>query len=255
MRGKKFCMLKFSSTVFQGAWENVSSLIALPGMQQTHGDLNINIIWTNSPYLQYPVDDPIYSAHKKRVYTAEFSGLNRTTYTADLPAGVAGCIEQVCLRLQSDIQATETCRKTDFSQYQFCIENGRLCSSPSGVALGGLGDKFPTATNKQKATLQSLSQGTMAFGISNPLDAHPPYLASIDGLLPPSWKADYLKMEGFVWAGYQLLLGWQAAGPPNGTASAFYSPTDEGQRELCRSQKVVKAGGFANSMCRSVNCS
>jgi hypothetical protein len=64
---------------------------------------------------------------------------------------------------------------------------------------------------------------------------------------PDQWVREIERMEAIVWASSQVSVADFAVGPSVGNpiiAEYVVGPTSEGDKELCQSLKVRKAGGF-----------
>jgi hypothetical protein len=64
---------------------------------------------------------------------------------------------------------------------------------------------------------------------------------------PDQWVREIERMEAIVWASSQVSVTDFAVGPSVGNpiiAEYVVGPTSEGDKELCQSLKVRKAGGF-----------
>lgn len=60
---------------------------------QGTGDVFFRAVVPNEITYQYPVDDPLYAAHRK-VYDV-LKGTNKTRYAPDYPLKVVSCVQQV----------------------------------------------------------------------------------------------------------------------------------------------------------------
>lgn len=67
----------------------------------------------------------------------------------------------------------------------------------------------------------------------------------VAGLPSYQWQLDVARMEAYVRARMQTLVAMHASGYPN-HKDYISLPTTKAQKEVCRSHKVVKQGGFAN---------
>ena len=68
------------------------------------------------------------------------------------------------------------------------------------------------------------------------------------GLPDNQWIKEVIAWESRVWASYQALIATAAVGPSvfDEFAHEYTEPImDEGDRQLCQSMKMRKAGGFA----------
>jgi len=69
--------------------EDGGSFTAIPALNHSDGGLSLIFIQATSILYLTPVDDPVFGAHQLALES------NVTTYRADRPAGVLGCLEQV----------------------------------------------------------------------------------------------------------------------------------------------------------------
>ena len=152
-----------------------------------------------------------------------------------------------------------TSMKDDISnfctQYQFCIarSSGNDFCSPLGPhMLNLLSDDFPEATDKQLAVIKlMLAATTLANQAEKPVRSNATetlYGGRSRGLPDNQWIIEVLHIDSFVWSALQTMVSDYAVGPAV-RASDIQESVDEpmagGQRDLCRAQKMRKAGGFA----------
>jgi hypothetical protein len=90
----------------------------------------------------------------------------------------------------------------------------------------------------------------MHFGVVDSVKAS--HFITNDGMIgaqipPDQWVIEIERMEAVVWASLQVSVADYAVGPSIRSpfiAEYVINATSEGEKELCRSVKVRKAGGF-----------
>jgi hypothetical protein len=73
---------------------NFSDFEARPEFHRDDADTTIFFLEGNDMVFDRPVDDPFFSAHVARHFKSSYDA--GTSYQADYPAGIVGCVEQVC---------------------------------------------------------------------------------------------------------------------------------------------------------------
>lgn len=227
-------------------------VVPLPEMQRTDSDLALLAVWFNRVLYETPVEDPLFSAHKPIPYVVGGGHPDGSLYVSDNIAGVVGCAVQVW------IGSSYLSCCAYFCQYQFCIpQAGEIdfCTPLTGTPLENFTDDFPPLRPIQLRALQLLRSTVRLWGIadsagkSNVLAQDTINRTISPGLPRNQWIKEVVAWESLVWAGYQTLLSAAIVGPtifdPQFADLYTESVVDDGDRQLCRSLKVRKSGGFA----------
>jgi hypothetical protein len=225
---------------------------ALPEMQRDDADVAVIAVWMNNVSYEDPVDDPLFTAHRPQTYIVGGGYPDYTKYYSDYHAGVIGCAQQV----RPVLTLLDTPWLTEY-QYQFCIsQSGKddFCTQLTGSPLEVNTSDYPNASPVQLSLLQLLRSMTRIFQItdgpiSNQLKASSTMSRGVSpGLSPDQWIKEVVGWESLVWAAYQTLLSTSIIGPKvfDKHAEEYCDvPTSSGDKELCRSLKMRKSGGFA----------
>ncbi|KAF1957462.1 hypothetical protein CC80DRAFT_470752 [Byssothecium circinans] len=199
----------------------------LPEMKRNDVDVGLIAVWLNDVWYEAPVADPLFSAHREVVWVVGGGNANLTQFRGDHAAGVIGCAQQV-----------------DF------------CTPLSGSPLQLTTNDFPDASPIQFSLLQLL-QSISRFsdnimlgpGYGNLLAGKTVIRGISEGLPDDQWIRELVNWERISWTAYQMLLSVSIIGPKvfDEFADEYReAPKTEGDRALCRSLKMRKAGGFAN---------
>jgi hypothetical protein len=141
---------------------------------------------------------------------------------------------------------------TDTTKYQFCINtaSGQDCSKLDSLSTAMPSEAWPgpKASPVQVAAMQLLVEASIGIGMAQNLDvlAMNTVQAGGFGFMPipdDQWIAEVKAMEAFVWASSQVYAADYALGPGirSPELADYVVP---GDKQLCASQKMRKAGGF-----------
>lgn len=230
-------------------------------------DAEVTLIAISSNAVQsvYPIDDPVFSAHRPVVNTCGSTGClgngsaNYTYYLGDTATGgVVGCVQQVvCFHLPHTLPYVLIRLK-----YQFCLPEdpglgsvSSRCTVPTtSFNLSNVVDQLPEADDIQVSTIHAISRVTWpisnSFGSVRTLNAS----TSLDGgiqtrqLPPDQWVDEVRNWENFIYAGYQSVMADYGIGLQHqGLESSFLIPlTSRADLAVCQAQKMIKSGQFSN---------
>ncbi|KAF2866301.1 hypothetical protein BDV95DRAFT_649130 [Massariosphaeria phaeospora] len=176
-----------------------------------------------------PVEDILFSAHR--------SNQNNSRFFSDRPVGLLGCTQQ----------------------YQYCIarpSQTEYCTQLRGALLDIPPITLPSISPLQKAALKHFI--TITRNISSVRSTFGGYLnatASISpmpGLPPDQWVHEVIALETQFLSLLQVMFTDHATGYASGDGDAKNSTPPVQSRDrndrslLCNTQKMRKAGGFAN---------
>jgi hypothetical protein len=141
---------------------------------------------------------------------------------------------------------------TDIKKHQFCINtgSGRDCSKLDSLSMVMPSEEWfgSKASPVQIAAMQLLVEANIGIGMAQNLDVLAMNKVQSGGFgytpIPDDqWIAEVKAMEAFVWASSQVYAAEYALGPGVRTPELadFVVP---GDKQLCASQKMRKAGGF-----------
>ncbi|KAF2024892.1 hypothetical protein EK21DRAFT_20904, partial [Setomelanomma holmii] len=199
--------------------ESAVGFNTLSEMQRTDADVALAAIWLNFIMYEKPVNDPLFSAHKKWIYQPGGGYPDEIRYQSDNAAGVVGCTEQVSSPLDRFT--------ADFPRLK-PVQLRLLQLLRSIIRLAGI---------QQGARYKKILAQSKVTGATSP------------GLPDDQWIKEVTAWEARVWASYQTLLSIAVVGPLifDEFASEYTEPVvDDGDRQLCQSLKMRKSGGFAN---------
>jgi hypothetical protein len=215
----------------------VAGLDPLPTLARNDADVAFIAIFPSKQLFVEPVDDLIFSAHRP-VLVPGVPGLENTTrYLSDHHYGIIGCTEQ----------------------FQYCIDvpsKPEFCSPLSGNPEESSisTDTFPGAAPVQLAGLRVLISAnrynSMQAGVlrDDGLNASN-VMEPVHSLPPNQWTVETTGFLSYLLAATQRWFTDYAIGPQarHHSAGAFTDkPVTDGEKQLCHSQKMRKAGGFAN---------
>ncbi|KAF2109963.1 hypothetical protein BDV96DRAFT_604439 [Lophiotrema nucula] len=198
--------------------------------------LALLLVQKNAITYKVPVNDPMFAAHVP--FTRNNSagtGEMITEYYSDFPYSVVGCAQQF-----------QFCHARKSSS-EFCTD---LMSLPESINA-----TFPEASALQRVLFKNIVMAFSMLEISRTHALKAAQLVQPGGLVPSlpddQWRAEILYWESFVWAALQHQIADYAIGPAvrdtTGGASKYVgNVTTEAQKQLCKVQKMRKAGGFMN---------
>ena len=122
------------------------------------------------------------------------------------------------------------------------------CTPLMGLVHQSFDKVLPDANEMQLATLELLGIGatflTQIFDYESM--THSAVGSPINGLLENQWMLDLAKVEHTTYAMYQNYVATHPYGFTPGVENTTVPPQTRAERQLCRSQKIVKQAGFAN---------
>jgi hypothetical protein len=134
------------------------------------------------------------------------------------------------------------------------LNGSNYCTDLSGITINASAADYPNASAVQLATMRLLqvsaimmnTPGAINTGIkaSDLLDSS----GIIHSLPDDQWIQELIGWESHVWAGLQHSVADHAIGTTargGGAASLQSNETDIGEQQLCGSQRMRMAGGFA----------
>ncbi|KAJ4302760.1 hypothetical protein N0V90_001651 [Kalmusia sp. IMI 367209] len=213
-----------------------AGIIPLPEMHRNDADIVLIPVWPNAVVYEKPVDDPLFTAHRVEM-RPQASGKDKALYWSDFPVGVVGCA------LQYQICYPRAVKE------DYCTELG---PSPSPEDTS---NEWPEATPVQHSIIQLLlsinriTNSNRSPHLNNLRASKTVQIGISPGLPDDQWVQEIIGWEAFVWSGYQTMLTTSVIGPKVFDESGDDyrdSPTDAGDKQLCQSLKMRKAGGFAN---------
>jgi hypothetical protein len=208
----------------------------------------------NSVVYENPVDDPLYSAHiKTEMYDLQKSA-NVTFYKPDHPLKAAGCQQEV----SSSFLPLSMMQSLTNSKHQFChARDGKadfctpLTYRPSYKIEPF---DFPELNNSvQRVVLENLLIASWLYTTS---DAKRNKAASrqrshgnaaIESIPDGFWKEEVIAWEQEAMASLQIAMTQYAIGHKvrDDMADRYWmEPKTEGEKRLCKAQKMKKTGGF-----------
>ncbi|KAL1608326.1 hypothetical protein SLS60_003267 [Paraconiothyrium brasiliense] len=205
-------------------------------MNRTDADVAIIAVFTNAIVYEKPVEDPLFAAHRVEM-RKQSNGKDKARYWSDHYAGVVGCAQQF-----------QFCYPRA-DKVDFCTTLGPSPAPDTPTTI------YPDATPIQASILQLLQSITRVTDMNRSpqlgnLRASKAVMVGISpGLPDDQWIREVTAWEAFVWSGYQTLLSASVIGPKVFDAEGDTyrdEPTSIGDRMLCQSLKMRKAGGFAN---------
>jgi hypothetical protein len=217
----------------------------MEGLRRNDSDTAIIALIAMNRFL-LPSYDPWLLARKaKSIYDVNTKG-NITIYLPDSPARSMGCTIQVCSNPPGRPHTNDI-------KHQFCVKNasGDHCSRLDSLPTRLNTTEWHGASPVQLSALKLLIDAN-EIGLTDHKD--PVFKDFLDsaGLISiqvPSdqWIVEARTMESFVWASMQVVIGDYAIGPSarnSALANATVKPETNGDKILCGSMKMRKAGGF-----------
>ncbi|KAF1974543.1 hypothetical protein BU23DRAFT_636137 [Bimuria novae-zelandiae CBS 107.79] len=208
----------------------------LAEMSRTDADVALIVVWPNAVVYENPVEDPLFAAHRIEM-RQQASGKDKALYWSDHKAGVVGCAiqHQYCYPRPG---------KEDY-----CTPLGPSAAPDTPTTI------YPDASPIQASILQLLQSLTRVSDMNRS-----PHLGNLrasktvmvghsPGLPADQWIREVTAWEAFVWTGFQTLLSVSVIGPKvfDDAGDAYIDePTSVGDKQLCASLRMRKAGGFAN---------
>ncbi|KAJ4290347.1 hypothetical protein N0V90_010563 [Kalmusia sp. IMI 367209] len=203
---------------------------------RTDADVAFTYISLNNVMYHKPVDDPLFSAHRKVIIGS--GDQERTEYKSDALLGAIGCAVQ----------------------HQFCAAKSgsdKTCSPLTGLPSDDLSllQEFSDLTGLQTSLMKLLWAVSFLNDVTNGASTAVLQVTGLNmngfvGQLPDDqWAKEALNWENYAWAGFQTMLSDTAVGPitRNQLADSYTdAPATSGDSSLCHSMKMRKAGGFAN---------
>lgn len=143
-------------------------------------------------------------------------------------------------------------------QYQACLSDhsGKptACTNLTSLLLDRTLDLLPSANEAQGLVLRFLSSLTYLYDldyiqyVDNDASALKASQANVGGFqlgLPPDqWVTEATRWESTLWAALQIATAYHTTGF-GGKSAGYITPTTKAEYDFCRSQKVLKPGGFA----------
>jgi hypothetical protein len=138
-------------------------------------------------------------------------------------------------------------------KHQFCVkqESGQHCSDANAIPVELDEEDWKGASPVQIAALKLLIEANRVMPISGVGEVRTSK-ATGDGIVtshitPDQWVKEVEGLDSFVWASLQALVTDYAIGPGvrNAELAEFVlKPENLGDKQLCETQKMRKAGGF-----------
>jgi hypothetical protein len=213
-------------------------------------DADVAVIF-NSNTIKYtkPVDDPWFLARQTVIWVDLTTGSNITLYMAETPRKAMGCTIQVCLK-----KTYTSLTMANTIKHQLCIKtaHGDECSKLDSLPVNVTLKDWPRASPVQLSALQLVVEANQNIGLTHTNTVRLAEKVRSDGVVvsqvpPDQWISEVQGMESFVWASTQVLMSDYAIGPGLRTPDVsdyVIPPAESGDKQLCKSQKMRKAGGF-----------
>ncbi|KAH8733180.1 hypothetical protein GQ44DRAFT_754658 [Phaeosphaeriaceae sp. PMI808] len=225
----------------------------IPEMRRDDADVKLAAIWLNNVVYTTPVNDPLFQHMQSGCIF--LVGGTQTIHTT------TPTTRQVLLDAQNKYEKSLR-HIYGFQliplQYMYCIpQPGKsdYCTSLTGSPLNEFTETIPNLKPVQRRLLQLLRSTSRLFGIEhgaqwkNILASSFVNGRSSSGLPDNQWIKEIIAWESQVWASYQTLLSTAIIGPSvfDEFSKEYTEPVaDEGDRKMCQSLKMRKAGGFTN---------
>lgn len=131
------------------------------------------------------------------------------------------------------------------------------CTPPTGAVknFAPLRRHVPSANTIQKATFDVLASVISMTGLGDAAISPIPFLnitsrlyssALVENVPSNQWVLDFQALESYVWAFNRLAILNHFAGYPGVADESTIQPDSPAAKQVCRNQKVIEAGSFAN---------
>ncbi|KAF2132750.1 hypothetical protein P153DRAFT_382375 [Dothidotthia symphoricarpi CBS 119687] len=212
----------------------------IPELRRNDGDTILKTIGLNGLRYVFPVDDPLFSAHKPYTGILALSDTgevrNITTYSHDDPLKAIGCLQQY-----------QFCHARP-SKKDFCTD---LIPLPANATAGD----FPYANKLQQTVIQLFLNTSYYFDSSNPTNdfavrsmALPPSKSIVPYVDDGMWYLQLLGWERSIWATIQIAVMDWAIGPNvrEGHTGNWTRPSTAAEKQLCKMQRMRVSGHVVN---------
>lgn len=231
-------------------------IIPIRALFNPDGDTMFKVFMPNSVAYDNPVDDPLFSAHKKLLSYDDTQLKNDTIYMSDFLIKGIGCLQQVSKHI-----SYANCKSFWFltlMQFEYC--HVRAGKEDFCTPLGGKTDynftefSFPEANEIQRALLQLIVFSSYLYDFAHTDTCQASSLikradARIESLPDDQWKQEVVGWEKETWAALQILVSQYAIGPKVSDPLAdnyWIHPETRAEKTLCGAQKMTKSGDFVN---------
>ncbi|KAH7372353.1 hypothetical protein BKA66DRAFT_423129 [Pyrenochaeta sp. MPI-SDFR-AT-0127] len=195
-------------------------IIPIRALFNPDGDTMFKVFMPNSVAYDNPVDDPLFSAHKKLLSYDDTQLKNDTIYMSDFLIKGIGCLQQVSKHIS----------------YANC--------------------NFPEANEIQRALLQLIVFSSYLYDFAHTDTCQASSLikradARIESLPDDQWKQEVVGWEKETWAALQILVSQYAIGPKVSDPLAdnyWIHPETRAEKTLCGAQKMTKSGDFVRNI-------
>jgi glutamate formiminotransferase len=208
----------------------------------------------NAIFYENPVDDPMYSAHISIGMFDSQNNKNVTYYKPDHPMKAAACQQQV----SSFSSTSSTMHSLTNPEHQFCHARAGKADFCTPFAYRPSykiePTDFPDLNNSvQRVVLENLliatwlytSSETRSNKVADRQRSHG--TAIIESIPDGFWKEEVLAWEQEAMASLQIAMTQYAIGHKVRDEMAdryWLKPTTEGEKKMCKAQKMKKTGGF-----------